>query len=46
MNSTQPRPQRTKRQARFKALWLKAFVWTLLAVFLFGSLGIALIATR
>lgn len=45
MRATQPR-QRTKRQARFRQLWLKSVVWAILAVFLFGSLGIALIATR
>jgi len=39
----QPEP---KRRLTVREIALKAFIWAFLAIFLFGSLGVALIATR
>jgi hypothetical protein len=41
----QPRPRSSSSRARLRQVWLKAFVWIFIAIFLFGSVGaIALIA--
>ncbi|MFN2459765.1 MAG: hypothetical protein ABR591_03605 [Candidatus Velthaea sp.] len=41
------RPRPVPRRGRFSGqVWLKAFIWVFLAIFLFGSLGVALVVTR
>jgi hypothetical protein len=35
-----------RRRTNVGQLLMRAFVWVFLAIFLFGSLGVALIATR
>jgi len=39
----QPEP---RRRATLKDVGLKAFIWVFLAIFLFGSLGVALVVSR
>jgi hypothetical protein len=42
--TTKPGPK-PRRRARGGSIWLKAFVWVLLAVFVLTSVGVALVVT-
>jgi hypothetical protein len=48
-SSTKPGAKAAARQPRRRgrgaALWLKAFVWVLLAIFVLTSVGVALVVT-
>lgn len=44
-NVTSKRQPAPKRRARMQNVWLKAFIWVFLAIFIFGSVGVALVAT-
>jgi hypothetical protein len=39
-------PPEPRRRLTLREVGLRAFIWVFLAIFLFGSLGVALIATR
>jgi len=32
-------------RSRVKNIWLKAFIWVFLAIFIFGSVGVALVTS-
>ena len=44
-SSTKPAPKAPRRRARGASVWLKAFVWVLLAIFVLTSVGVALVVT-
>jgi hypothetical protein len=39
------RPKPYRRPSRFGSVWIKAFVWVLLAIFVLTSVGVALVVT-